>query len=131
MTTSDEDAFEATLKVIKKRIGCAWLINEQEQEEDRVLFDSLDYAKAAANRGNGDFSNSWLCNHFSLDVLLAKHIHEYVALPPKSVFFFEEGDLWIEVIWDSDHRDSCEGYLIARRRKEGPGSYLNKKQEDT
>jgi hypothetical protein len=86
------------------------LIHEKEELDKKVRFGSLEDAEVTAA---ADKAYSWICSHLSVDALLAKHIHEYVALPPKPVLFY----LWIDVTLNLDYRDqNCQGYLIARKR---------------
>jgi len=60
-----------------------------------------------------DVDNSWLSRHIDLPKDVLSVIHQFICPPP--VFFFEEGDLWIEVDWNFRQGD-LNSIFVARKR---------------
>jgi hypothetical protein len=112
-----DEIITATLKVLDKRFGLPWLMDENYSNLDECVpfkFDTLEEAEFIAKKAN-DHSDSWLCNHLGMDAYVAKHIHEFVAWRPDPVLFLEPGDLILHVKWCKDFREGAGSLLVARK----------------
>jgi hypothetical protein len=116
-----DEVIPATLKVLDKRIGLPWLMDENYYNLDECVpfkFDTLEEAEFIAKKAN-DHIDSWLCNHLGMSAYVAKHIHEFVAWRPDPVFFLEPGDLILHVEWSEDFREGAASLLVARKATNG------------
>jgi hypothetical protein len=59
---------------------------------------------------------SWLHHHTVLPMNVATLVGEFLCPPP--VFFFEEGDLCLDIEWDTHVLNSFQTCIIARRLSE-------------
>ena len=67
----------------------------------------------------GHASSDWLCQHKGVTPEIAKHIHDFVSWKPCPVFFFEPGDVLLQMHW-SDSEDGGDLYskFVARNVKD-------------
>mmetsp|Transcript_28528 Transcript_28528/g.51674 ORF Transcript_28528/g.51674 Transcript_28528/m.51674 type:complete len:461 (+) Transcript_28528:123-1505(+) len=121
-----DEVITATLKVLDKRFGLPWLMDENYSNLDECVpfkFDTLEEAEFIAKKAN-DHSDSWLCNHLGMDAYVAKHIHEFVAWRPDPVLFLEPGDLILHVKWCKDFREGAGSLLVARKASDCARKYV-------
>lgn len=115
-----------TISVLSQRTATGWNPKENEFEdpwgkswEGRVVsFDTVEEAEELVKRWEASFlANSGITNHLPLPPELALKIHEYVAFRPSPAFFFEKGDLWINMKWPKAGDTAVmKTLLVARRR---------------
>ena len=81
-------------------------------EQETVQFKSVDEAEETLEYYT-DVDNSWLSKYINLPKDVLSVIHQFICPPP--VFFFEKGDLWVEVDWNFRKGD-LNSIFVARKR---------------
>lgn len=127
-----------SLECIAKRAALAWMKYEDsesnEEEEDKVIFDSVHEAQELMNRyerglkinrqgckGEEWWFSKWWRKQQQIKKELpdgvAKNIYGFATNKPKPVFFLEPGDLILDMNWTEDIRESSCTCIILRKRE--------------
>lgn len=121
---------KATIFQVTNRIACPWVKKETYWNSDcnvEVKFDTLEDAVKLYNDYENRHQNSWLVKHKGLPLDMVNSVHSFCAHRPSPVFFFEPGDLVLEVKWIEDYALDVSAYVIYILRKR---SALGKRKLD-
>ena len=108
------------IKVIARRHSCPWLssdnpfcrasdINDRNRRRLEMEIERKGRQSLEEEIFRKCLHNSWICRHFHLPFPVARIIHDFVAWRPDHEFFFEPGDLWINLKSKWERRPEGDG----------------------
>jgi len=123
---------EASIFQVSNRVPCPWREIEYNGPHElymRKEYESLEEAEKIHSNYMKRHEKSWLTRCKGLPIELAKLIHGFSDCEPSPVFFFEPGDLHMEVCWSDEELELPVTYYVLRKRQVKQGSRKRKREE--